>query len=293
MTLTPTYLTSFVTTPITYQLIAPHQTKMPDPSLTGIKALTFDVFGTVVDWRPHIINTLRTLAPPSAKHVDWADFAQQWRLSHGQFCGSYQPSPSPSSQPFKTSDDHHRESLPTILSDFNLPPTTFTPEQVEQLVQTWHELTPWPDSPAGIAKLKQRFKTAMLSDGNRSCLVDLDKNGNLGYDEIFSSEDFKAYKPHPTVYLGACQRLGLQPTEVAMVAAHLGDLAAAHKLGFKTVYVERPREERWDVTSDRYTRAKEWVDLWVGLDDVEGGLKALEQGRGGLVEVAKRLVGEE
>ncbi|KAK4171409.1 HAD-like domain-containing protein [Triangularia setosa] len=250
---------------------------MPDPSLTGVKALTFDIFGTVVDWRPHIINTLQSLSPPSAQHIDWAEFAQKWRLSHGQFCGTYSPS---SDQPFKTTDGHHQESLFTLLTELNLPSDTFTAEQVEQLVQTWHELTPWSDSAAGIAELKKRFKTAMLSDGNKSCLEDLDKNGKLGYDEIFSSEDFKAYKPHPSVYLGACERLNLEPKEVAMVAAHLGDLAAASRLGFKTIYVERKEEERWGLEEERYKKAKEWVDLWVGLDDGEGGLE----------QVAKRLV---
>ncbi|KAK4645386.1 hypothetical protein QC761_201020 [Podospora bellae-mahoneyi] len=253
---------------------------MPDPSLTGVKALTFDIFGTVVNWRPHIISTLRALAPPTFKEVDWPLFALKWRLSHGKFCGSYLPSPS---NPFKTTDSHHRDSLPALLTEFSLPPDTFSPSQIELLVQTWHELTPWPDSAAGIARLKKRFKTAMLSDGNKSCLEDLNRNGHLGYDEICSSEDFKAYKPHPSVYLGACQKLGLEPKEVAMAAAHLGDLAAAHKLGFKTVYVERLDEERWGRDEQRYDKAKEWVDLWVGLDD----------GKGGLEEVANRLVGEE
>ncbi|KAK0666282.1 HAD-like domain-containing protein [Cercophora samala] len=254
---------------------------MPDPSLTGVKALTFDIFGTVVNWRPHITSTLQALSTPSTAHIDWPLFAQQWRLSHGRFCGTYTPSPS---KPFKTTDDHHRESLPTLLSDFHLPPSTFSPSQTNQLVQAWHHLPPWPDSPAAITKLKTRFKTATLSDGNISCLQDLDKTGNLGYDEIFSSEHFKAYKPHPSVYLGACQKLNLEPGQVAMVAAHLGDLAAASKLGFKTVYVERPGEERWSPDEERYKKAKDWVDLWVGLDS---------EGKGGLGEVADRLVGGE
>lgn len=121
--------------------------------------------------------------------------------------------------------------------------------------------------------------TATLSSGNRSLLADLDRFGGLGFARLMSAEDFKAYKPDPKTYLGAAEMIGARPEEVAMVAAHLGDLDAARKLGSRTTYVERRQEEGWQESEERYQAAKQWVDLWVGVDE------------GGFVEVARRLRG--
>jgi len=161
----------------------------------------------------------------------------------------------------------------------------FTPEEVEGLAREWHFLQPWADSAPGLERInKGGYVTATLSNGNLELLRDLDSGlrgsgsgGEGGFKHLLSAEMFRAYKPHPSVYLGACEALGLEPNEVAMVAAHLGDLAAARALGMRTVYVEREGEEEWEVGEERYEEARGWVDLWVAV------------GEGGFEEVARRL----
>ena len=115
------------------------------------------------------------------------------------------------------------------------------------------------------------IKIATLSNGNQSLLNDLAAHGNLGYTHIISAEDFKAYKPHPSVYQGGCAKLGLKPEECGLVAAHLNDLEAARGQGMKTIYIERKMEEGWDAA--KVEEAKKWVDMWIKED--EGGFEEL------------------
>ncbi|KAK4444843.1 HAD-like domain-containing protein [Podospora aff. communis PSN243] len=237
-----------------------------------IKALTFDVFGTVVDWRTSITTALTTAltsklsSPQSLPSIPL--LAQQWRTSYSNFTTTYNPS----LHPWKDIDTHHHDSLLKLLSAHNLT-HLFSASEVETLSKQWHFLTPWPDSAAGIKRLNSRYVTATLSNGNLSLLKDLNEYGDLGFRELISAEEFRAYKPNPSVYLGACERLGLDPGEVAMVAAHLGDLEAARKLGMRTVYVERREEEAWKVEEARYQEARGWVDVWVGVE--EGGMEGV------------------
>ena len=141
----------------------------------------------------------------------------------------------------------------------------------------WHFLTPWPDSSRGLGLLNRKFVTATLSNGNVSLLEDLAKTGSLPYTHILSSEMFKAYKPNPLVYNGAAEKLGLQTEECALVAAHLGDLQAAKGCGYRTIYIERLREEQWP--QEKKEEAREWVDLWVDGTS--------QSGNDGFVEVAR------
>lgn len=143
----------------------------------------------------------------------------------------------------------------------------------------WHFLTPWPDSSPGLSLLSQKYITATLSNGSVKLLSDLAETGKLAYTHILSAEMWSAYKPNPVVYHGAAEKLGLKAEECALIAAHLGDLWAARKCGFRTIYVDRLREEGWD--EERKEKAREWVDLWLdgrGLDE-----------KGGMVEVARLL----
>jgi 2-haloacid dehalogenase len=145
------------------------------------------------------------------------------------------------------------------------------------LSKTWHFIDPWPDSPEGIHSLGRHFITSTLSNGNHALLLDLQNHGNLGFQHLISAEDFGAYKPSPETYLGACEKLGLQPREVGMVAAHLADLKAARDCGLRTVFVERPGEEDQPKESAPYLLAKQWVDIWIS------------QNEEGLLQVARRL----
>lgn len=263
-------------------------------ALKGIKALTFDVFGTVVNWRISVEDALSSglstkLAssdfqslPPGlqqraqalADTGDWAPaFAQQWRNAYSKFTQGFRAGETA----WKDIDAHHHDSLIELLDKWELS-GLYTPAEISELSLVWHRLQPWPDSSEGLGALNAlELVTSTLSNGNTSLLTDLNEYGGLGFQRIISAEDFKAYKPDPKTYLGAAEKIGVQPGEVAMVAAHLGDLEQARKNGLHTIYVEREKEEAWGVEEDRYAAAKEWVDLWVGVDE------------GGFVEVAKRL----
>ncbi|KXX73883.1 (S)-2-haloacid dehalogenase 4A [Madurella mycetomatis] len=261
--------------------------------LRNIKAFTFDIFGTVVDWRTSITTALvtaaaRKLTSPSFPLLpretqsrlqsltaeDWSRFAQEWRDAYGDFTRGFEPEVTA----WKDVDAHHRDSLVSLLVRWRLA-GVYGAEEIAALSGAWHSLGPWPDSARGIRALSGRGGrvVAALSNGNRALLADLDRHGRLGFDRLISAEDFKAYKPHRDVYLGACRILGVEPAEVAMVAAHLGDLAGARAAGMRTVYVQRPGEKGEDEDEERHVQAKQWVDLWVA------------QGEGGIEEVARRL----
>lgn len=141
-----------------------------------------------------------------------------------------------------------------------------------ELSMKWHFLTPWPDTCQGIKELNRLFYTCTLSNGNVSLLEDMVKHGKIEFTHVFSAEMFKSYKPNPKVYLGAAEKLGLKPSECVMVAAHLDDLKHAKACGFRTIYVERPQEERYPEL-----RYQGIADVWV------------DQGEQGFVTAAERL----
>lgn len=251
------------------------------------KILFFDVFGTVVDWRTSVTAELVSrgrgkIESPDVAHNaarerlrglsddDWAKFTQEWRDSYGKFTRSFVPG---QSEP-KDIDTHHHESLVELLGSWGIK-DAFSDAETRDLSLVWHRLKPWSDSVDGLAFLNTRYETSTLSNGNAELLQDLQNFGQLGFKHLVSSWMFKAYKPHPSVYLGAAEKLGFQPEECTLVAAHLGDLRAAKDQGFRVIYVERLREEAY--SKDAIEEARQWVDLWVD-----------EQG-GGFVEVARRL----
>ncbi|KIW22682.1 haloacid dehalogenase, type II [Cladophialophora immunda] len=258
------------------------------------KALLTDVFGTVVDWRSSVTKYLTlsasealnspTASIPSgartaAAQISWAAVAQLWRTSYYHFTRTYDPAAAQKDpSKFKTVDQHHVEALHQILVDHGLE-GLWTDEEVQKISMIWHFLDPWPDSSPGLGRLNARFETATLSNGNTALLRDLATHGHLPYKHILSGEDFGAYKPHPSVYLGAAQKLGLEPAECALVAAHLGDLKAARGCGYQTIYIERPQEEGWSKEDTEQAKQQGWVDMWIGLDE----------GEGGFLEIARRF----
>jgi 2-haloacid dehalogenase len=193
---------------------------------------------------------------------DWGEFVQQWRNSYKQFTASFTENPD---QPWKTVDEHHLDALRKLLVEHQLD-SLWSSEQVHALSLIWHSLDPWPDSPLGIAALNKLALTASLSNGNTSLLEDLKAHGRLDFKHVFSADMFGAYKPSPKMYLGAVEKLGLQPDECAMVAAHLGDLKAAKSHGLRAVYVERPLEEDWSPEQVDQARSEGWVDVWISAD---------------------------
>ena len=198
-----------------------------------VRALVFDVFGTVVDWRSGVVREVARILGPD---VDADGFADAWR-------GRYVPSMDRvrrGEQPWATLDDLHRASLDELLVEFGTPDTP-EPSRAE-LVLAWHRLDPWPDSVAGLTRIARDRVVASLSNGNVSLLVEMARHGGLPWDTVLSAELFGHYKPDPEVYEGAARLLGLAPGQVLMVAAHLDDLAAARACGLRTAYVHRPLE---------------------------------------------------
>ena len=201
-----------------------------------IRALAFDVFGTVVDWRGSLIREGELLAKRKGVKADWAAFADAWRAGYHPAMDRVRKG----DLPWTHIDRLHRMILDTLLPKFSL--TGLDEGEIEDLNRAWHRLTPWPDAVPGLNRLRGRHVLATLSNGNVSLLVDMAKNAGLPWDCILSSELFGHYKPDPEVYRGAAQLLNLAPEDVMMVAAHPPDLKAAQKCGLKTAYVQRPLE---------------------------------------------------
>ena len=201
-----------------------------------IKALAFDVFGTVVDWRGAVIREGELLAKEKGLRVDWPKFADAWRAGYHPAMDRVRKG----KLPWTHIDQLHRMILNDLLKPFGL--GGLSEEEIQHLNHAWHRLTPWPDSVPGLNRLRGRYVLATLSNGNVSLLVDMAKNAGLPWDCVLSAELFGHYKPDPEVYQGAARLLGLPPGELMMVAAHPRDLEAAQRAGLKTAYVPRPLE---------------------------------------------------
>jgi 2-haloacid dehalogenase len=213
-------------------------------SIAEVKALTFDVFGTVVDWRSSIIQECTALGKARGITADWAAFAAAWR-------GGYGPSMQrvrSGELPWTNIDTLHRMILDELLVKFGI--TGLSEAETDHLNRAWHRLSPWPDSVSGLTRLRTRFILATLSNGNVALLTNMAKHAGLPWDCILSAELMKHYKPDRETYLGAAALLGLQPHEVMMVAAHKGDLRAAQAAGLQAAFVPRPLERGPDRTVD-------------------------------------------
>lgn len=200
--------------------------------MTPPRILVFDIFGTVVDWHGSIVREVRQRFP----QVDADAFALAWRAG-------YQPAMEAvrsGGRGFVKLDVLHREILDGLLPRFGL--AALDEAQRADLNLVWHRLDPWPDSVAGLTRLKTRFTICSLSNGNIGLLTDMAKRAGLPWDCVLSGEVFQAYKPDSRVYLGAAAVFDAAPDEVLMVAAHQDDLAAARDHGLQTAYIERPAE---------------------------------------------------
>lgn len=202
----------------------------------AVKALVFDVFGTVVDWRGSIIREGMALGRSKKLKVDWPAFADAWRAGYRPAMARVRSG----ELPWTKIDDLHRMILDGLLQRFPL--GRLSADEIVHLNRVWHRLRPWPDARAGLAKLKRRHVIATLSNGNVALLTNLAKHGGLPWDCILSAEVVRHYKPDPETYLGAADLLGVEPGELMMVAAHKDDLHAARACGLKTAFVPRPRE---------------------------------------------------
>jgi len=207
------------------------------PDFSRVKALVFDTFGTVVDWRTSVAEQVQELATRKGLKIDAVKFADSWR-------GGYQPAMNrvrTGELPWTKLDRLHRMILDKLLVDFALT-GRLSEAEVETLNHAWHRLRPWPDSVSGLTRLKKKFIIAPLSNGNISLMTELAKFGGLPWDCILGAELARHYKPDREVYQSAADFLDLKLDEVMMVAAHLGDLGAAKGVGLRTAFVTRPME---------------------------------------------------
>ena len=215
-----------------------------------IRALVFDVFGTVVDWRSTVMaegqalgarqaSALGAQAPQAARawsELDWAAFADAWRAGYPLAMDRVRRG----EWPWASIDVLHRRILDDLLAERGL---VLPQDEAADFNRVWHRLAPWPDAVPGLLRLKRLLPVATLSNGNVSLLLAMARHAGLPWDAVFSAELFGHYKPDPESYQGAARLLDLPPAQVLMVAAHPSDLRGAARAGLRTAYVPRPLEK--------------------------------------------------
>jgi 2-haloacid dehalogenase len=204
-----------------------------------VKAVLFDVFGTVVDWRTGVAAAVGRFAGEQGLDLDAGAFVDAWRSRYGPAMRRV----STGERPFVSLDVLHRENLDGVLAELGLEPGRFGPAALDDLNRAWHFLPPWPDSVLGISVLKRDYIVGPLSNGNTSLLLDMAKAAGLPWDVILGSDVSRAYKPAMEAYLRPAAMLGLQPGDVMLAAAHEADLAAARTAGLAAAFISRPLEQ--------------------------------------------------
>jgi len=204
--------------------------------MVAVKALLFDVFGTLVDWRSGVAREAEAVLKPRGYALDWPALADAWR---GEYQGAMEEVRSGRIR-FCKLDVLHRRNLDRILPRFGA--GSLSEEERRTLNLAWHRLDAWPDVTPGLARLKRKYLLAPLSNGNVSIMVDLARRNDFPWDAILGAEFAGDYKPKPRVYLSAADAFDLAPQNCLMVAAHSSDLAAAAALGLRTAHIARPNE---------------------------------------------------
>jgi 2-haloacid dehalogenase len=211
-----------------------------------VRAILFDTFGTVVDWRSGITTAVERFAQRNGITLDATEFATLWRAN-------YQPAMEPirsGARQFVTLDALHRESLELVLRKEGFDTSDFADDDLHALAHSWRYLPPWPDSVPGIGALKNHFIVGPLSNGNTALLVEMAKFAGLPWDTVLGSDVSRQYKPNPDAYRIPARLLGLDVGEVMLVAAHNNDLEAAQRTGLATGFVARPVEHGPGQTTD-------------------------------------------
>jgi len=217
----------------------PTLTPMPKTSeseLGAIRAIVFDTFGTIVDWRTSLIKALEEFGRKTDLETAWDHLVDRWRAA-------YQPNLDrvrSGELKWTILDELHYSALVQLLPEFGL--TSLRESDLRFLTNCWHRLAPWPDVIDGLRRLKKKYIIGPLSNGNLALMVDLAKFAQLPWDVVFGADLFRHYKPDPQTYLGVCHFLGLEPEQVMMGAAHNYDLKAAKALGLRTAFIQRPTE---------------------------------------------------
>ncbi len=231
---------------------------MAEDPFDQVAFLGFDVFGTVVDWRSSVTRLAEPFLRRHGVRVDPPIFADEWRAL-------YQPAMErvrSGERAWVKLDVLNRENLETVLARHGVDVRQVPEAELADLNLAWERLDPWPDSVEGLARLKRRFAIGPISNGHMAGMMNLARFGGLPWDVIVGAEVARSYKPQPEAYLRSAAAVGLPPERIAMVAAHNADLAAARALGFRTIFVRRPREHGPDQTTDLEPRSN-----WDGIAD--------------------------
>jgi 2-haloacid dehalogenase len=201
-----------------------------------VRALLFDVFGTLVDWRSGVRGELRAMGDARGLDADWDAIADGWRNRYLPILQSVNAG----ERAWADLDVLHRATLDDVLGAHGV--TGLDDEDRDRLVGAWHRLDAWPDAREGLQRLRERFVVATLSNAHVALLVDLARRNDLRFDAILSAQLRGLYKPHPDVYVRGAELLGVAPGEAMMVAAHPDDLLAARACGLRTAFVRRVLE---------------------------------------------------
>lgn len=236
----------------------------------GIKAVLFDIFGTVVDWRETLVKELdRLFNQKGISNINSEEFVEIWVSAYSENMKQI----SSGQQSFALLDELNHLALNKTLQQYTIF-DPFTDEEREQMWMLWHQLKPWQDSVSGISKIKKHAEVGTLSNGNIALLQNLSKNAGFDWDHILSGESFRCYKPNPSVYLNAAKKLKLQPSEILLVASHKYDLEAARQCGYQTAYIFRPLEFR-TIEEEQRPKDNEFDFMTDTLDDLAEQLNEL------------------
>ncbi len=228
-------------------------------------AIVFDTFGSVVDWRSSLIADLTAFGAARGVSADWTALVDAWRAA-------YHPSMDrvrKGEQPWATLDTLHRASLDTLVAKFGI--KGLSEADLVHINLGWHRLKPWPDSVAGLTRLKSRFIIGPLSNGNVALLLNMAKNAGIPWDMIFGSDLFRHFKPDPETYLGVAKLLDVEPGQVMLAAAHNNDLAKAREYGLTTAFWPRPSEYGPHQKQD-YAADQDWDVVATDIGDLASKL---------------------
>ena len=211
--------------------------------VSDVKVLTFDVFGTVVDWRGSVIADAKAFGEARGLAVDWEAFTDDWKTC-------YRPGMDRVNEggPWTTVYAIYRAKLEALFAEYGI--EGLNESDIDHFNRVWERLNPWPDSVPGLTRLKGKFVLSTLSNSDFGCMVNMAKHAGLPWDAVITAEIFQCYKPDPEVYLTAVELLGCAPEQVMMVAAHNYDLAHAASHGMRTAFIPRPAEYGPSQTSD-------------------------------------------
>ena len=241
-----------------------------EQTLRNVKALTFDVFGTVVDWRGSVAREIRSVGDKKGFKLEWGKFADRWRQGYAPSMNKVRSG----EFPWTNIDTLHRMILDNLLEECGI--NNLNEHEKEYLNRAWHRLDPWDDSVEGLTLLKANYIISSLSNGNVALLLNMAKYAKLPWDTVLSAELVRHYKPDPETYLCTSTFFGIPIGQVMMVAAHKNDLKSAQSNGMRTAYVPRPFEHgpntRTDESSEEYIDivAKDFIDLSNKLKIIRG-----------------------